>query len=66
MDSTTTADLFVLLARRRSGWLEPLIDLLTDSAAWWLPGPWWWYVVGVPVGTVVLRVVAGWIAALFR
>ena len=63
---STAAELLVILARRRGGWLEPLIDLLTDSAAWWLPGPWRWYVAGVPAAMVGLRVVIGGIVSFFR
>ena len=66
MDSAMTTELFVLLDRRRGGWLEPLIDILTDSAAWWLPGPWWWYVVVAVVGVPALRLVIGGIVSFFR
>ncbi len=56
-----TTELLFILLRRRGGWLDDLIDLGTQSAAWWLPGPWWWYMVGIPVGVVVLRLIVAWV-----
>ena len=74
--NSLTAELLVILLRRRGGWLRPLIerlDGLFDEIAYlmyrytpWLPGEWWYYAVGIVVGSIGLRIVVGWLVKPFR
>ena len=71
IDSATFAGLFVLLARRRGerDWGE-VLDVLRLLAPEWLPGPWWVYIILIPIAFILLRVLIGavvrFITSLFR
>ncbi len=53
---TLTLPLLEMLARRKKGWLEELTGLNVE-----IPGEWYWWVVGIVAGLVVLgKIIEVW------